>query len=982
MSGLFGGGKQTIATESPRIGALRIQSSSFGMPIPIVFGKTRLSCNLIWYGDFTAIPHTTTTSGGGGGGKGGGGVTQTNTEYTYQTALAIGLCEGPIAALGTVWAGKTQRTLAELGLSQFLGAYPQSPWSYLTTNHPGQDLGYQGLAYVANGAYDLGASANLPNHSFEVQGFSAFNPGGGIYDANPKDIVTAFLTNANWGAGFPSAKLGDLTSFSNYCVANGLFMSPAYVEQKEAQEHLAELLDMANAAPVWSEGLLKVVPYGDQAATGNGATYTPDTTPQYDLTDDDFLHEDDEDPITVLRGTPADAFNQVTVEYQNRANQYNPEPAVADDLANIERFGLRPDQPKKMHAILDVAVARAVAQLKLQRTLYVRNQYRFRLGWKYARLEPMDIVTITDSALGLSLFQVRVLEVEEADVEEGDGGFDILAEEFPAGNATSAVYASQTGSGYNVNFNVSAGNVNPPVIFDAPGEMTVTGYELWAAVSAADANYGGCEVWASTDNATFKRIGTIYGSARHGTLTANFASSADPDTVNSCAVDLTASKGSLIGGTQTDADLRNLLCYVDGELISYQAATLTAQYKYTLGTYIRRGVYNSPIKAHASGSTFVRLDTAILRYAYDPTLVGRPLYLKFLSFNKWGGGKQGLADVSAYSYTIGGSISRPDNVTGYTVAQNGNVAVFQWTVVDLATNTNVLGYDIRYDKRGTPGDSATRFASATPVTRATRGSQITTAKVPPGDWTFFIAAYDISDQYSRTPATFDLEIVNVNDVVQSAEQAPDWRGMCQGFIRHPSGVLIPDSSKAANQHTRAELFEQFVPYPVAEAVYEAPEFDLGFDADAVRVWADIASALGRGVTAGTADPGLQVDYRLAAAAYDGFEPWTIGTANFRRLKARLALDPAQGVAVVSAFKPVCDVEERTINEKDLTIPVGGLARTFSPQFHQKPYVSPVCNTAGRYVTVESVSATGCTLKGWDSTGSDVGATGGYEATGV
>lgn len=981
--GLFGGGNKTIATEQPRIGALRVQTSAFGMSIPIVFGKTRLSCNLIWYGDFIAIPHTTTTSSGGGGGKGGGGVTQQNTEYTYNTAVAIGLCEGPIVAIGAVWAGKTQHTPASLGLSQFLGAYPQSPWGYLTTNHPGEALGYQGLAYVANAAYDLGSSASLPNHSFEITGFNPFNAGGGIYDANPKDIVTGLLTNVHWGSLFPSARLGDLTQFSNYCVANGLFLSPAYVEQKQAQEHLTELVDIANSAIVWSERKLKIIPYGDQAAAGNGATYTPDITPQYDLTDDDFLHDGDEDPVTVIGNTPADAFNHVQVEYLNRANQYNPEPAEAKDQANIEQFGLRPDQPKKMHAILDAAVARVIVQLKLQRVLYIRNQYRYRLGWKYARLEPMDIVTLTDSALGLALFQVRILEIEETEEDDdGNSELDILAEEFPFGIATSAVYPSQAGAGYNVNYNVAVGNVNPPVILDAPGEVTLTGYELWAAVSGADANYGGCEVWASTDNATYKYIGTIYGSARHGTLTAPFASGTDPDMANTCAVDLTVSKGGLIGGTQSDADLRNLLCYADGELISYQAATLTAQYKYNLGTYIRRGVYNSPIKAHASGSTFVRLDDAVLRYAYDPTLVGKPLYFKFLSFNKWGGGRQNLADVSATGYTIGGSISRPDNVTGFSVAQNGNVAVFQWAVVNLATNTSVLGYDIRYDVRGTPGDADTRFVSATPVTRATRGSQITTAKVPPGDWTFFIAAYDISDKYSRGPATYDLIIVNQLDVVQSAEQAPDWPGPAWHFIRHPSGVLIPDSTKAANQHTKAELFERFVPYPQPVCTYEAKEFDLGFDADDVRVWADTGSTLGRGVTSGVADPQLQVDYRLAAGAYDGFEPWTIGTVRARRIKTRLDLDTAVGVAKVTGFKPVCDVEERTVNEKDLTIPVGGLAIVFNPQFHQKPYVSPVCNTAGRYITVTGVSPTGCTLKGWDGPANDTGATGGYDAVGV
>ena len=58
--------------------------------------------------------------------------------------------------------------------------------------------------------------------------------------------------------------------------------------------------------------------------------------------------------------------------------------------------------------------------------------------------------------------------------------------------------------------------------------------------------------------------------------------------------------------TTADATALNTLCYVDGEYISYETATLTAANKYDL-TYLRRGAYNSVIGAHALNAPFARL---------------------------------------------------------------------------------------------------------------------------------------------------------------------------------------------------------------------------------------------------------------------------------------------------------------------------------------------------------------------------------------
>lgn len=736
MGGLFGGAP-SFHTEDPIIAAMRINTSAYGKAIALCYGKTRVAGNLIWYNDFTAIPHTETSSGGGKGGGGGGGSSRTS--YTYTAAAIMGLCEGQINGIGSVWAGKEQNTASGLGLSSYAGTASQVPFGYVTTNHPGEALGYRRLAYVATGAYDLGDNASLPNHTFEVDGLLPFSAG--IRDALPSDILVDYLSDAHHGAGFPAGKIGNLTQWANYCTAAGLFLSPAYTAQEQASEALARLFQCGNAAPFFSEGVLKVVPYGDTPITGNGVTYTPSNTAQYALTDDDFLGETD-DPVIVLRGNPADAFNQVQVKYTNRLNQYNDDVVEAKDQANIELYGLRPMQPIDLGDICDINAARAVAQIALQRSLYIRNTYRFTVGWKYCLLEPMDIVTLTeDSGTGLSNVAVRITSIEESE----DGAFSVEAEDFVGGIASHVAYPTQQAGGYSGNYNISPGSVNPPVIFDAPGRMTDSGFEVWFAVAGADPNWGGANVYVSTDGSTYALAGSIASRSRYGYLSAPMNSGADPDATNTAAVDLTTSLGALVSGTATDADLLNTLCYCDGELFSYQTATLTASNKYTLGTRLRRGVYGTPIASHASGKGFVRLDGALGRYAYDPAMVGRQIWIKFCSFNIYGAATESINNVTPYSYTISGPIGAPADVSGTAATPTSDGIVLSWAA---SATPNLKQYEVRL---------GAVWSTATPV-----GKSLTTRLLVPavatGNTTWLVKAIDDSGRESVNAAAIVLSV--------------------------------------------------------------------------------------------------------------------------------------------------------------------------------------------------------------------------------
>lgn len=678
----MGGKSSTITSAEERILSLQVQQSSQGLTLPVIYGRTRVAGNLIWYGDFVTIENKTTTQQGG---KGGGGVKQVDIAYTYEAAVMLALCEGEIQGVGRIWRDKEKfDSLAQLRLTLMRGGDEQPLWTHLAqAKHQNQALNYSGTAYLCSPNYELTKSAQIYQHNFEVIGKLGYS--GNIPDANPREIIRDLLTNQRYGCGFPVDSIGDTDRYSNYCRAVGIFLSPAYTEQGEAQRNISELLEQTNSAAVFSQGRLKIVPYGDGNYSGNGAVYVADNKAIYDLTDDDFIVSGAEDPVNVERKTNADAFNQIQVEYLDRDNDYNVAIAEVKDQANIEQYGLRPKDAVKMHGICDGKVAQKVAQQLLQRALYVRNEYEFKLGWKYCLLEPMDIVTLTDAGLGLDKTPVRITEIEE----DEEGVLSVKAEDYPLGVHTVSEYPTQPSLGYSADYNVSPGNAHAPVIFEAPLQLTGGEPQIWMATAGGDM-WGGAEVWVSTDGDSYTRVGAVNHKARFGSLTAALPNGAVFDRTNTLSVEISA--GQMTGGTEQDSRDLLTLCYVDGEFLAYANAELKGVGRYTLGN-LTRGAYGSTINAHAAGSQFARIDEALFKYAVPRNWIGRTVWVKLVSYNVFSGGIQDLAEVPAYSYTIKGApLGQIQNLRLTSSWAYGKEAVIAWDKLDGADTYDVEIY--------------------------------------------------------------------------------------------------------------------------------------------------------------------------------------------------------------------------------------------------------------------------------------------------
>lgn len=442
----MGGGQTAQVT---KYDGVQVQSALLGTCIPKGWGTFMVGANILWYGGFKAKAQKSS------GGKGGG----SSTSYTYSASLVMGICRGAIAGIRNVYKDSSvyvpkggSTALQQVGLTLFTGAIGQADWSYLDNNFASQAIGYSGIAYVAAANYALGSSATPPNHSFEVQTTTrAVVSGSTLDDANPKDILDDLLPSVPfWNPSWT----GDLSNWGNYCLAAGLLLSPYMDNQRQASDMVTEILTATNSNCFFADGVFQVTPYGDTTVTGNGVTWTPDLTPIYDFTLDDFIPASQgDDPVTVDIKRQADAYNYVQVEYLDRSNSYRTNIQPAEDAANIAQYGRRPNQsPTSLHSICLSSTAATVAQLLVQRSANIRKTFKWRAGEHFGLLNCMDLVTLTTKRMTRQL--VRITEMDDT-----SGDIEFTAEEVPVGAASAPLLSRQPLAGYVPDTQIDPGGV-------------------------------------------------------------------------------------------------------------------------------------------------------------------------------------------------------------------------------------------------------------------------------------------------------------------------------------------------------------------------------------------------------------------------------------------------------------------------------------------------------------------------------------------
>jgi hypothetical protein len=408
--------------------AFRYNVAQYGSVIPVLWGTQRVSMNVL-----DAYNYQAPKAGGKGGAASKGKTTGGSV------TVAMGFCVGPVSFFpgNAVYANSGVSYFNRTPINWYAGNDGQAPDPTFAGSSPLQPVvGYSGLFYGTGTPLQL-AGGVLPNLSVELNGFRTGTAGPTQFltlDANPALIVTDMLYDPRVGIGFPGPH-ADFSIWANFCQAAKLGFSLLCDKQQPLKHWIEELLHLTTSAAVWSSGRWVVRPYSTVQQDDNGAAYFPDLTPVANLTDDDFLpwssgtHRaaGEQDPVLVTRTDVSQTPNWLTLEILERT-YYWYDPLIqppAFDQAAIELYGVRSTSSVQAHEVCTQDVGGQVTQLMIAREFKLRNTFKFRLGWRYMLLEPMDIVSITDSVLGLANYLVRLISVEEDDL----GALTITAEE-------------------------------------------------------------------------------------------------------------------------------------------------------------------------------------------------------------------------------------------------------------------------------------------------------------------------------------------------------------------------------------------------------------------------------------------------------------------------------------------------------------------------------------------------------------------------
>ena len=162
---LMGAGSETV--EVGRIERFRLLGASEGAPVAQVFGRARVSGQVIWATRFLE----TRSESESGGGKGTSRAPETTVvSYSYSVSLAVALCEGRILRVGRIWADGVEIDRSTVNLRVYHGDETQLPDPKIAAVE-GADAApaYRGIAYVVFEDLQLGPFGNrVPQFSFEV----------------------------------------------------------------------------------------------------------------------------------------------------------------------------------------------------------------------------------------------------------------------------------------------------------------------------------------------------------------------------------------------------------------------------------------------------------------------------------------------------------------------------------------------------------------------------------------------------------------------------------------------------------------------------------------------------------------------------------------------------------------------------------------------------------------------------------------------
>jgi hypothetical protein len=606
--------------QGPRLNDLRLQTSSYGTPLPKIFGTMRVAGTVVWATDLQEDRNKE------GGGKG----RPSTTTYSYSASFAVALSARPVSAIHRIWAdGKLLRGAAgdfktETDFRFYSGGEEQDADPLIASAEGlGGTPAYRGLALAVFENMQLADFGNrIPSLTFEVEAEA--------------DAVSLATIVGELSAGGASAETtATLTGYA----AHGDSVRGAIETLTEALPHSiaddgAKLrLVEEDGEPVALDGLLLGASPGEQ---GRAAVQ--------------------------LDRLAADAVpDEIALRYYEPARDYQ----AGLQRARIDGPGLRAERID-FPATLAAGRAKAIAERRLDAVRAGRATAAVHLPWRTMALRPGMIITIPQQS---GLWRIAGFSLEKMavglDLARVAGGGPLVADAAASGRAV-----------------VDPDLEHGPTILawlDLPAldDMLHAAPRLFAAAAGPSPGWRAAALEYSLDGGTsLVSIGQTAPPAILGeTVTAlPGGQAALIDSRATVEVELLHDQMWLAGASDDTLVAGKNLILIGAELLQFGTAEPLGANRFRLSRLLRgrRGT-EWAIAGHGAGERFVFVDTAAFR-AFELPLATVGATLDLLA--------TGLGDSSvpaSVSGEVAGHSIRPPAPVHLTARREaGGDILFQW----------------------------------------------------------------------------------------------------------------------------------------------------------------------------------------------------------------------------------------------------------------------------------------------------------------
>lgn len=641
--------------------SFQITKNQEGSVVPLVYGKVRLTGNLLWYGNLV----TEEVEQEGGKGSGGDMV----VGYKYYLDIWQAICLGP-CALSEVYVQDNYQSVDDLGITHFNDGtgtyYPSEPGEYACK--------LAGIAHIFLDRYYVGENVtNLPTFHFVVEKtlnspVDYANLGNGI---NPAALIYDILLQA--GASASDFDLGSFNTAAAYWKNQGYGLNITFNKQEEARALVKKVFN-------YVDGCLRI----DENNCFVLKAFTPDDVAVATIGSDDFLE------FTFSRRGWHDTWNDFRANFTDEAQDFTQRTVRALNPANIGLLGYKKQKTVDLTAFRDAPTASKRLFELMKRLSYPEAEISFKTNLSFSEVYVGDVVEINHEDYGLASARFRIVSRDTAEIDQNVINFkatQVLEGLFDTNYQTSGL-SSWTTPSYAPNVFLHQ------KVFELPCNP-LTGTDPAFIILAARENVEtGFYAFISTTGTDYTLKGTYRSFSQRGVLAAQYTSATktmDDDE----GILFTPYRDDPVFSSLSRTDLFGTIrgAIIDDEIIMFQTVTPEGDTDYRLTGCIR-GVFNTPVETHPAGSEIWLFNIA------DNIMTGissANFFVKLLPF--FGSQTVDAADVTAIQVTAEYKAKKPWQPARIKAVRSGSSISLEWWPKDaMIPGAGAVSADIQTDQ--------------------------------------------------------------------------------------------------------------------------------------------------------------------------------------------------------------------------------------------------------------------------------------------